>query len=797
MTFTGFLANAVNTKALISVDLNLEVITEFFENVCNKLDDLEKKMKQFEQSAPAKDDLNGKMKDILEKLEKHDNQISDLDDNAKKNKQETDKKIKELEDRIDGDIGKCIIDCRNLTKDALKNAEPEIIKNVMNALPNLDNLLSENKNLKDELDDLKKRINALETKSPRAGTHSSSSSSSSSSSGKKEKKQNDDDDKNKFVHNTPRSEAGSAVSDQDIQSITDDINERMRNELNKLRDQMKQYTDDQINNLFGRNDEQGKNLAVDVANAIRIANSAKDKAEELSQDFDSRLAQYDDKFNDFMNESSISKNKINDKLKDLGIFDEQLDQKIADLQRMIDGIDQTLHDQSLNCQQLQKAVIADDGEIDLSPLFHQLNNLDGKLAILNEKVAVLEGKETVHPLTVDSIKDKVDVLDQQLQNLTAKLGQFESDQLNTKDRIRDCENAAKRNSNTIDNLTLSNEKNKAGIESLKQAVDSLYNRINDHKKLIDGLSTNLDDVVAKQTASLSTRRTTSAKDSRVDGLVEQVRNLEKDLANVKQKLAVAWSTIEQLTSKVDDLENNPGYYNDVNDIRNEIKQLWGKIQELTQLQNEIKDDFLPKIDLSRPVQNRTVTERVALPRIAYPKSPNKDDPRVSDTALKVEKQENILYQLRRAVEQHQKNIAALDENKADKQATQQLFEQFRIALGELNNRFGTLKRAIIGKVDAADLTNYINQAIGKYDEDETSTGTEPIKCLCCGKPRRNVTGAMDDPTLAKRLGAPMSTRVIGDGDGQVCFVYGERGDMYYGRSGTGKPIFSKPPESQA
>ena len=91
------------------------------------------------------------------------------------------------------------------------------------------------------------------------------------------------------------------------------------------------------------------------------------------------------------------------------------------------------------------------------------------------------------------------------------------------------------------------------------------------------------------------------------------------------------------------------------DIRNEIKQLWGKIQELTQLQNEIKDDFLPKIDLSRPVQNRTVTERVALPRIAYPKSPNKDDPRVSDTALKVEKQENILYQLRRAVEQHQKN----------------------------------------------------------------------------------------------------------------------------------------------
>ena len=151
--------------------------------------------------------------------------------------------------------------------------------------------------------------------------------------------------------------------------------------------------------------------------------------------------------------------------------------------------------------------------------------------------------------------------------------------------------------------------------------------------------------------------------------------------------------------------------------------------------------------------------------------------------------------MKRIIDSHSRSINQLDDTKADKNATQQLFEQFRIALGELNSRIGTLRKALVGKVDSSELNTILNQVIDYADNDETATGVEQVRCICCGRPRRNVTGALDDPTLAKRLGGPVSTRVLGDGDGQVCFVYGERGDMYYGRSGTGKPIFSKAPDS--
>ncbi|OHS95973.1 hypothetical protein TRFO_37867 [Tritrichomonas foetus] len=742
--------------------------------MCGKLDEIDRKVNSVENSFLGKADrneVNQQFANVLQRLDDAEANFGLLSDNQTSQKAESEKKMKELEDKVEANVGKCFIDCRNLTKDLVRECEPEIAKNVISSLPNLEKLLDENKEMKDQIEILKKRVDDLD------GGRGISS-----------------EDLEKLRNSMPSS---LSISDSDLKAISDDINGRMNAELAKLRDLLKQYTDDQINNVFGRSDEQGKNLAIDIANAVKLANAAKDKAEYVANDVDKKFDKTNENINNVLTESNKAQSQLNNKISDLTIENDQLKEKMEDMQKLMEGLNQKLDDQSMNAQELQSMVMKDDGQIDLSPILKQLNAYEAKIAVHNERINILENKDTVHPLAVSNLRDKIDILDQQLQNLTAKLGKFEADQFTANDRIRDTENRLTKHDKEIEELKTDSEKAKAAIESIRNSLEAIQNRVNEFKEKVDEFDNKVNEVIAQQAASNAARKTLPAKDGRVDNLIELIRRQDKELTTAKEKLAAVCATIEQMSSRLGVLGNLKDHSSDLNEIRSEMQQLWDKIKELTELQADNNNDFLPKVDLSRPVQRpATVIERTVLPRIAYPKSPRVgDDQRVSDTAMKVEKQEGLLYQLKRAVDQHQKSIAALDENKADKQAAQLLFEQFRIALGELNNRLGTLKRAIIGKVDAADLNNYLNQVMGNYNDDETAMGTEPIRCLCCGKPRKSITGALDDPTLAKRLGGPVSTRVLGDGDGQVCFVYGERGDMYYGRSGTGKSVFSKPPEA--
>ena len=97
-----------------------------------------------------------------------------------------------------------------------------------------------------------------------------------------------------------------------------------------------------------------------------------------------------------------------------------------------------------------------------------------------------------------------------------------------------------------------------------------------------------------------------------------------------------------------------------------------------------------------------------------------------------------------------------------------------------------LKRALIGKVDISELKSYLSAM---------NASVEPIRCLCCGARRKNLTGVLDSQS-ARKIPAPTSSRVVSDGNpGNVCFVYGERGDVYYGRTGNTKSFISKPEEN--
>lgn len=198
------------------------------------------------------------------------------------------------------------------------------------------------------------------------------------------------------------------------------------------------------------------------------------------------------------------------------------------------------------------------------------------------------------------------------------------------------------------------------------------------------------------------------------------------------------------------------------------------------------------------VENMAMAGRGKLPRLASSTANKKDVDLVRNDVKRheglfprVEQCESSIRSLQQAIEQINKTINILSDKKADKEELQSLFEQFRLAMGELNNRIGSLRKTVTQKAEFSDLqTLQKNLYKGLVANGETAAGTETIRCLTCGRPRSNVAGAIDDPLIMRELGQAMSTRVIGDGDGTPCFVYGEHGEMFFGRSSDGNPVYS-------
>jgi Mg2+ and Co2+ transporter CorA len=168
-----------------------------------------------------------------------------------------------------------------------------------------------------------------------------------------------------------------------------------------------------------------------------------------------------------------------------------------------------------------------------------------------------------------------------------------------------------------------------------------------------------------------------------------------------------------------------------------------------------------------------------------------------DLIARVDRCETMFVTVKTAIDALNKTAKFLTDTKADKDALQGVFDQFRLAVGELNNRVGALRKAVVQKADVSELQQLRNDLQGQLQaQGETAAGTEPVKCLLCGNPRQNVKGAIpivaDDTGLRTVGGGPgMSTRMAGADGGNSCFVYSETGEMFLGRSPDGKPIVLK------
>jgi hypothetical protein len=165
-----------------------------------------------------------------------------------------------------------------------------------------------------------------------------------------------------------------------------------------------------------------------------------------------------------------------------------------------------------------------------------------------------------------------------------------------------------------------------------------------------------------------------------------------------------------------------------------------------------------------------------------------------DLFARLEKFEAAFVAIRAAIDTLTKTTKTLQDVKADKDQLQALFDQFRLAMGELNNRIGSLRKAIMQKADVSEL-QVLRADVTRdlHAQGETAAGTEAVRCLLCGNPKHGISQAIPLDEIGPRTHQPgISSRIHGvDGQGASCFVYSETGEMFFGRSPDGKPIILK------
>jgi uncharacterized protein YoxC len=155
---------------------------------------------------------------------------------------------------------------------------------------------------------------------------------------------------------------------------------------------------------------------------------------------------------------------------------------------------------------------------------------------------------------------------------------------------------------------------------------------------------------------------------------------------------------------------------------------------------------------------------------------------------KVDDIESMLDDFGHQLELLSKKHSTMEENKADKEALSEISAQFKIALGEVANRIATMRKVVNSKISSQEFQQ-LKSAIFREPEPPgpTSAGSELVKCIVCGTHRTCVTGAVEDPVITRKLypkpsGLPEDT---------TCFVYGDHGELYFGRSPSGNPILAQ------
>jgi chromosome segregation ATPase len=796
MTFTQTLKQALQSRQLVTIDIGLTVIQGLFEDLCSKMDDMASRISDVSlivRSKPDKADIDAQFESMTKR-------VRELEENTKQLGEAQTSLETAVEEKLKTNEAKIEAIAETVMRGTVHDGENEVMKTVLARLSGSPRTPSEVAPFASETDAVMSETGALSGENARIlGENARLSGDDARLSGENASLSGD------YAPPRPRSRASPPVEIRGLSNIQEDIG-LLKDEVEQLKRLFKSLRSaDSGPESAGGEVDAGpiwasiQVLEENVERALAIGGNVRNKIDNIWAEITERLRSEEEERNTWRAEHQKHISQVNGKCRDLETTDAQLSEKITAVQRSVEGLRVDLEEMNTSPIEAQQLITA-SGDIDLSPILLQLKAQEVKARNQNDRLVIIENREMVHPLTVQNIRETVDQLEASLREMSRRLTTCETDvKASTSavtnsvrlqgDRIVALDEKLTEFSNTTAKRIGRADVNAGLIHKLQDQCADFSHDIEELKGAIGEVGEKVVDQPQKVVRP--------SKDPKIDSALELARTLEQEMAGQKANLLAMSNAVERLSTKV--LENDerdvPDMSSAIDSIRAELRKLWLKMKELAELSHETKDDFIPRVDLSRlerPAARPQPVERSALPRIAPQiiKSP-RDDPRLGETASRLEKQGDILSQLKRAIEVQHRSVVQLDETKADRVAVQQLFEQFRLALGELNNRIGSLRRALVTKVDNSELQVLLADVLASAGED-TSTGT--VKCLCCGRNRKIVAGTLDDTTIAERIGAPTSTRVLSDGGGQVCFVYGEHGDMYYGRSNTGRSVFSKAPE---
>ncbi|KAH0787416.1 hypothetical protein GPJ56_008611 [Histomonas meleagridis] len=837
MSFSSILTERLKNRNFISVSLDYEVLQLFCEDICSKLDELDEKILILEKAQTSKENFEETQHITAEKQSnEYESRISSLENNNKELteqlnslKQEIQNMLKDNNEKIDASIGKCIIDTGNITRNLIQESAPEVANNAMKLIPNLDSLIRDNIEKQKQIDSLNSTLNEMKNEINQLKQHKQSNVSSFST-------PRQHSNESSIILQQPQQPETDEIPSQNNVSLETNQETEQNNidypsndssiNINKFKEElsyMQSNMEQDIEPIRG-DIECLQSLIRDVEdNHIEDIAQLKARIEGLESAVQKPLdisaitkSNGDIDIAPILQQLQHQKSLIQSNSERISTIEEKLKTKISEIQQQNSNINDNIFDipnkemipeksQTFNTQQNSNINSFDHNKP--KPNIPPHNKLkithmnDQRFDSLNQSVRVLEKemkevKNALHSLNYEMPTPQ----ETNTNDNNTKIQNIETP------KIRSLNSGEDDNSNnnefTIKTRSEPNKIAKANNETIISERRNNENSTNTNNEENPNQNPN-------EIYSLTTSNNTN----------EEIHSNARSNSKSNRTYSPNINT-EEVTYKVSRKEFHevPQLHN-YSEIRSELNQIWSKLKELTELENEdinnnnnsFKDtnDFIPKTtdltshaNTTTPKVIHTIFEKTILPKISAKQQTQTqknnansqiEDIKLSNTFDKVDKQENLLYQLKRAVEIQQRNILQLDEAKVDKNSAQALFEQFRIALSELNSRLNTIKKALIGKVNAADLNTYFGNLMGEFNNDETSTGTENIRCLCCGRPRRNIKGAIDDPSMVNKIAGPVSTRVLGDGEGQVCFVYGERGDMYIGRSGNGKSIFSKAP----
>ena len=397
------------------------------------------------------------------------------------------------------------------------------------------------------------------------------------------------------------------------------------------------------------------------------------------------------------------------------------------------------------------------------------------------------------------IKDKINNIEEEMKKNIETIIKFNKDLISNKAAINTLRNHSEEASNAIEEM-------RKIIDSIKEDSISMDKRI---KKVVGFVQTETNEI-SKQIVDIN--RSIERNEDKIEEIILKQNELTRKIQNNENSnnnTSISYfhhePKIEKPGTKIiktqninkssqslvveESITSNSNSNSETPPLTKPSLKRLDQINSIETSQNNIIS-FNQQSNLPLPLINSNITNtnnnkitelnkstKVQKPLIIRPSEVTRADLRKYDELFnKITILENYNSNLLITIENINLKIKLLEENKVDKDELKSIFEQFRIAMSELNNRISIIKKQISNKVDQQQLDTILiefNKKNKHIEEQQSQIQNKKI-----------IQNPIEETLIIKNYNKQY------DG-GESCLVYDENGSLFYGRNNDGKPIVTK------